>query len=145
MAAWVPIYQADRVDITPKNLQEAIDTGSWRRRIAALRYVEKNALEIRVFPAYKNMMKSPHIQVRYWLARALAVGRGDGSFQDLLFLLNDPHPNVVCQALYALGKRGDKAVISAVIDTIKTSDSWYVQRYGYNSIRKLGWQQPAST
>ena len=145
LAAWIPIYQAGKVDITAENLQEAMSTVSWQRRVAALRYIEENALEIRGFPAYKEMMKSPHIQVRYWLARALAAGRDKGSFTDLLFLLHDPHPNVVCQALYALGQRGDATIIPAVIQTIKTSDSWYVQRYGYNTIRKLGWQQPAST
>ncbi len=122
-----------------------MSTVCWQRHVAALRYIEENALEIRGFPAYKEMMKSPHIQVRYWLARALAAGRDKGSFKDLLFLLHDPHPNVVCQALYALGQRGDATIIPAVIQTIKTSDSWYVQRYGYNTIRKLGWQQPAST
>ncbi len=145
LAAWIPIYQADRVEITAENLKEAIDTGSRQQRIAALRFAEEKAVEIRRIPAYKKIVKSPHIQERYWLARALAASRDKDSFQDLLLLLDDPHPNVACQALYALGQRGDRTVIPAVIQTIKTSDSWYVQRYGYNTIRKLGWQQPAST
>lgn len=145
MAAWIPIYQAGRADIAKENLQEAISTGSRQQRIAALRHIEENALEVTDFPAYRQMLNSFHIQERYWLARALSAGRDRYSFSDLLSLLNDPHPNVVCQALYAIGKRGNRTVIPAVIQTIKTADSWYVQRYGYNTLRKLGWQQPAST
>ncbi len=145
LAAWMPIYQAGRVEITAENLQEALAGGNRLQRIAGLRFIEENALEIRNFPAYKNIIRSPHIQERYWLARALAVGRGKDSFQDLLFLLSDPHPNVVCQALYALGRRQDRAVVPEVMQTIRESDSWYIQRYGYNTIRRLGWQQRAST
>ena len=145
LAAWIPIYQAGRIYITTGNLPEAIRADSWQRRIAALKYIEEHTLPIQNFPSYKEMMKSPHVQERYWLARAMAASRDRGSFQDLLLLLQDPHPNVVCQALYALGRRGNKTVIPSLIETIKTSDSWYVQRYGYNTIRKLGWQQPAST
>lgn len=145
MAAWVPIYQAGKVDITAQNLQAAIRADDWQTRIAALQYIESKALEVQDFPSYQKLIKSPHIQERYWLARSLAAGRGRDSFRKLLFLLNDPHLNVVCQALYALGRRGDPAVIPEVIRTIRASDSWYVQRYGYNTIRKLGWQQPAST
>ena len=145
MAAWIPIYQAGRVEITADNLPAAIRADSWRRRVAALRYIEERALPILRFPAYKGMLKSPHVQERYWLARAMAAGRDRDSFQALLSLLKDPHPNVVCQALYALGRRRDNIAISSVIQTIKTSDSWYVQRYGYNPLRNLGWQQPAST
>ena len=145
LAAWLPIYQAGRMDITADNLPAAIQADSWQRRVAALRYIEEKALPVRNFPAYREMLKSPHVQERYWLARAMAAGRDRDSFQHLLTLLQDPHPNVVCQALYALGRRGNKTNIPSLIQTIKTSDSWYVQRYGYNTLRNLGWQQPAST
>ena len=145
MAAWIPIYQAGRAGFVEGDLHAAIRSDMWQTRVAALRQIEQKAFDIRNFPAYKRMLDSPHIQERYWLARALATGRDNESFRDLLSLLEDPHPNVVCQALYALGRRSDKAVIAQVIHRINTSNSWYVQRYGYNTIRKLGWRQPGST
>ena len=145
VAAWIPIYQAGRVEITAETIQPGLKDASRHKRIAALRFIEENAVKIESVSIFDDIKTSPHIPERYWLARALASGRDKDSYGVLLFLLSDPHPNVVCQALYALGQRGNRSVIPEVIQTIKTSKSWYIQRYGYNTIRKLGWHQPAST
>jgi HEAT repeat protein len=90
------------------------------------------------------MLKSPHIPVRYWLARALAVSRKPETYDDLLSFLDDPHPNVVSMAFYALGKRGDRSAIGLILHRIETSRHWYVQWYAYKALRRLGWKQTAS-
>ena len=71
----------------------------------------------------------------------------DRTIGELLTLLNDPQPNVVCQALYALGKRGGDRrpdIVETILAKIGSTDNWYVQRYAYLALRSLGWRQPAS-
>jgi hypothetical protein len=141
--AMIPVHQGADVKVTDVNLSKAINSNDWKERVAAVKYIETQRLEISRFPAYKKMLTSPHVPERYWTVRALAASRDSQTFGDLLLLLKDPHPNVVSQTLYALGKRGGRNAISAIIATINASNSWYVQRYGYNALKSLGWNQHA--
>jgi HEAT repeat protein len=90
-------------------------------------------------------MASPHIAVRYWLARALGKSRKQETYQDLLTLLNASQPNVVCQALYSIGQRGDSDAIDNILQVMGAFDHWYVQRYAYQALRELGWKHRRST
>lgn len=139
--ALIPVHQGSGAMITDGNLSKAIISKDWRVRVSAVKYIDAQKLEISRFPAYKRMLTSSHVPERYWTARALAASRNNVTFNDLLLLLEDPHPNVVSQTLYALGKRGRKKAISAIISKINASDSWYVQRYGYNALKSLEWNQ----
>jgi hypothetical protein len=139
--AMIPVHQGSNTKVTDGNLSNAITSKEWKDRVSAVKYIEDQRLEISRFPAYKKMLTSPHVPERYWTVRALAVSRGSETFNDLLLLLKDPHPNVVSQTLYSLGKRGSRKAISAIIATINASNSWYVQRYGYNALKSLGWNQ----
>jgi len=87
---------------------------------------------------------SPHIAERYWLARALGVSRQSETYDDLIAFLDDPSPNVVSMAFYALGKRGDRRAIKEIMTRIEASDNWYNQWYAYKALRKLGWKQNRS-
>jgi HEAT repeat protein len=62
----------------------------------------------------------------------------------LLALADDPSPIVVCQALWALGERKNRAAVPEIISRINTSSHWYIQMYGYRALRTLGWVQPRS-
>jgi len=106
-----------------------------------LKLIEKQGMEVSDFKAYRSMLASPHIAVRYWLARSLGVSRKPETYEDLLGLLDDPHPNVVSMAFYALGRRGNTRAISIILDNIDTSDHWYSQWYAYRALRRLGWKQ----
>jgi hypothetical protein len=114
------------------------------QRVAALRRIEQERIDITRFDQHRELLNSPWVAERYWLARALAFSRNADSRADLLALLHDPHPNVVCQAFYALGRRGDASAIAPIKERLLRSDHWYVQWYGYQAMRGLGWRQTRS-
>ena len=128
-------------DLSAENLETALNSDRWQNRVAALKVIEKEDLEIMQFQAYPDLLTSPHTAERYWIARALAVSRDPATYSDLLNFLNDTHRNVFSTALYALGKRGNKLAIHKIVSIIRTSDDWYSQWYAYKALRDLGWRQ----
>jgi HEAT repeat protein len=101
-------------------------------------------MEVADFQAYKGMLASPYIPERYWLVRALGFSRKSETYKDLLAFLNDPHPNVVSMAFYALGRRRDRRAVKEIITRVTISDDWYNQWYAYKALRTLGWKQKRS-
>lgn len=144
IALLIPIHYAKKEKIDVTNLAGTMESERWQENVAALKFIRQKEIEIGNYLTYEKMLKSPHIPVRYWLARALGVSRQYKTYKDLFTLLDDPHPNVVCQAFYALGKRGDTKVIKKIINRIETSDHWYKQWYAYKALRALGWKQKRS-
>jgi hypothetical protein len=130
--------------IEVKGLADTLDSECWQDRVAALKFIGDNGLDVGNFQAYKGMLKSPHIAERYWLARVLGMSRRPETYQDLLAILDDVHPNVVSMAFYALGQRGDMRAIREIRERIGTSDDWYSQWYAYKALRTLGWKQSRS-
>jgi hypothetical protein len=128
-------------DISENNLADALNSGRWQDRVAALKIIDENGLEIKQFQAYPGLLKSAYIAERYWFVRTLANSRNPETFRDLLNFLNDTHPNVFSMALYALGKRGNKEAIGRIMQVMETSDDWYHQWYAYKALRALGWRQ----
>jgi HEAT repeat protein len=59
-------------------------------------------------------------------------------------LIHDPHPNVICQAFYALGEMGRRTAIGPIKQRLVELDHWYAQWYAYGALRKLGWRQNTS-
>ena len=127
--------------VSEKNLTEALNSGRWQDRVAALKLIDANGLEIKQFPAYPALLKSESITERYWFVKTLANSRKPETYGDLLRFLDDSHPNVSSMALYALGKRGNKQAIGRIMQVIQTSDDWYQQWYAYRALRALGWRQ----
>ena len=143
----VPVYQGNRRPVNAENLATALEANDWRDRVAALKLIEKLQLEIANYPSYEKSMASRHLPERYWLAHALGLSRGNRAIDDLITLLDDPQPNVVCQALYAIGRRGGEKkseIIDTILEKIRSTNNWYIQRYAYLALRSLGWRQPAS-
>jgi hypothetical protein len=128
-------------DISEENLAAALNSGRWQNRVAALKFIDKNGMEIKQYQAYPELLKSSYIAERYWFVKTLANSRRPETYRDLLSFLNDDHPNVVSMALYALGKRGNKETIGRIMQVIETSDDWYHQWYAYKALRALGWRQ----
>ena len=136
------VYRANVGKLSETGLRQMLVSAKWQEHTVALRAIDASGIEISRFPHYADLLNSPHLPVRYWLARALGASRVSSTYDDLLGMLQDPHPNVVCQAFFGLGRRGDPKAIPYILSKVKTLDSWYSQRYGYNALRKLGWKQP---
>jgi hypothetical protein len=145
LAPVVPISSMRGARIDSSHLADALEAPRWQERVAALKLVERQSLELGNFPAYRKLTASPHIAERYWLARALGVSRQPETYREILRLLDDPHPNVVAMAFYALGQRGDPGAVDEIKRRLKTSEHWYSQWYGYKALRTLGWKQARST
>jgi hypothetical protein len=141
---FLPMLSARHQDVSRNELPRALQSDDRNHRLAALRQIESQKLDITGISDYRHLMVSDEVAVRYWLARALAHSRGPSAFRNLLILIRDPHPNVVCQAYYALGQRGDRKAVEPIKTQMLQSEHWYTQFYGYRAIRKLGWRQTKS-
>jgi hypothetical protein len=127
-----------------KDINWALQSGNWRTRVAALKFIHGKGLEAANYPAYKALMASPFIPEKYWLANTLGAGRHPDTFKDLLSLLDDTHPTVVSAAFQALGKRKNPAAMRPILARITTSTDWYNQWNAYRALKALGWKQSPS-
>lgn len=144
LALWAPISRGSPPALEAKDILRALASEKQSERVAALRFIQRNNMEIHQFPAYKKILASPHVPERYRLAQALGVSRRPETFQDLLALLDDPSFNVVYTAYSSLGRRKDRRAVAEILSRIKTIDDWYVQDYAYYALKNLGWRQPRS-
>jgi Ca2+/Na+ antiporter len=128
-------------NINFKDISQALQSENWQTRVAALKTIQLEKLEISDYRAYPQLLKSRISQERYWLAKALAFSRRSGTYDDLLTFLNDKNTNVRCMAFYSLGLRQNSSAIKPILNRIKISDNWYSQMYAYNALRSLGWKQ----
>lgn len=139
-----PMHAGSTGPLTNEDLPDALTADAWPMRVAALRHIEKQGLDLADYPQYRTLLTSAMPVERYWLARALAVSRSASTVTDLIFLVRDRHPNVRCQVYYALGKRGYRRAIQTIKAQMYVSDHWYTQWYGYRALRRLGWHQVLS-
>jgi hypothetical protein len=126
-----------------ERLQRLIASEEETARIKALKEISAKGLAVQniensIFP----LAESRHPAVRYWTARALGESGGGAALNVLIDLLSDPHPNVVCAALYSLGRTGHPSARDDVLEILVSEVSWYVQLYAYNALKELGWTQP---
>jgi hypothetical protein len=130
--------------ISEHELAEALSSNRWQVRVAALRFIETSKMEIAQFKGYTQIVTSPQISERYWLAKTLANSRQAETNKILLTLTNDSNANVVSMAFWALAQRKDTRVIEKILQQIQASDDWYSQLYAYRALRSLGWNQSQS-
>lgn len=145
LALLAPLRSSRAGALSPGQVSRALNASSWPIRVSALRTVVDKKLEIGRFPAYRRILTSPHVPERYWLAKALGSSREPGTLPALMTLLDDPYPDVVSMAFYALGRRGEKRVAAQILKRMETSDHWYNQWYAYRALRALGWHQTGGT
>lgn len=125
------------------DIGKALDSKDWRQQAAALKNIADKKMEIADFPAYDRLADSPRVAVRYRLARALGFSRSKKTYPLLASLLDDDSFNVVYQAYWGLGRRGQRDAVPIILEGIRMSDHWYVQTYAYQALRRLGWKQTA--
>jgi hypothetical protein len=141
---FIPMLAGRTRPVAPGDLGAALAADNWPRRVAALGQIETGRVDLAAYPQYRTLLTSPLVVERYWVARALAHSRDVSTRNDLLTLMHDSNPNVVCQAYYALGERGDRSVVAPMRDRMQQSGHWYTQWYAYRAMRRLGWHQTPS-
>jgi hypothetical protein len=131
-------------NISIEDISQALESENWQTRVASLKTIQHEKLEIADYRAYPQLLNSRIPQERYWLVRTLGLSRRSGTYDDLLTFLNDKNTNVRCMAFYSLGLRPNPTAIKTILARIKISDNWYSQMYAYNALRSLGWKQTKS-
>ena len=130
----------DETKAHKQNILIDLQSNAWKDRLQALRKITTCSLDIGEMD-YEKSLSSPSIAERYWLARAFSKSQTKKTYYDIKRLLNDPHENVICQALYALGKRGTKKDIADIKTILNGSSFWYTQLYAYRALKRLNWHQ----
>jgi len=131
-------------NIDGRAIADALNSNHWQTRVAALRVIEENGMEIGRIKGYAKSKTSSQIPERYWLAKALGKSRDPETYDVILALLNDSNVNVASMAYSALARRGDFRAIKEILKKIMVSDSWYDQLYAYKALKVLGWKQDRS-
>jgi hypothetical protein len=139
-----PVYRGQRNAVPAADPAGALSAPALLTRIDALRQAYYNHRDIAAEAHRLKLVDSPHIAVRYWLARSLAYAEAPPAPAMLQTLAGDAVSIVACQALWAMGERGDPAAVPKIIARIDASPHWYIQMYAYRALRKLGWIQPRS-
>ncbi|MFP4040173.1 MAG: hypothetical protein ACLFS7_06485 [Desulfosudaceae bacterium] len=124
----------------------AMESGSRRERIAALRYIFNHRLEITGFQGYRHLLESGDFAQRYWLVRNLGHSRHPRSWQWISRFLNSDSSYLVCKAMEATAVRSSRPgrdvpgeIEASLLEKLALSDNWYVQSYAYKTLRSLGW------
>ncbi len=140
----LPVGPTSGDALTPGEIENHLRSDKRYQRIEALKALSEMHVDMNSYPELVSNIDKRSVPERYWLAKALAYSRSPGADEMLQKFLKDPHPNVVCMALFSLGKRKQKQAPQEMIHILETHDHWYVQWYAYRSLRRLGWIQPAS-
>lgn len=126
-------------------IRRLLQSNAWRDRVTALKRIDAEDIDIAAHASVLGELReSPYTAERYWTAKALDNSDSEKTYRMLTRLLHDPHPNVVCMALYSLGNRNDPRAVGKIRKIVISSDHWYIQWYAYNALKELGWIQPKS-
>jgi hypothetical protein len=142
VSATIPLYYVFSKPLAQADIIGLLNSKDWRIRTAALRKISEDGMGIDQFMDQIDYSKFYHIPEKYWFARALSQSRNENTIIILHKYLQEPYPNVVCMALYSLGKRNHRASMDLILDLIQSSPQWYVQWYAYKALRRMGWAQP---
>jgi hypothetical protein len=141
---FVFLFARSSGSVTPSNLRDVLRSPDLSRRVAGLKYISEYSLDPVLYPSVYSSMESASPLERYWFARVAARSTDPMVFNRLILLLNDPQPNVACQAYYALGMIGNVEAVPEIKRQMSESENWYVQWYAYRALKRLGWKQQRS-
>lgn len=127
--------------VSDADLKRYLASAHWRDRLSALKLITDQERPLNRYPGIAAMAESPVTAERYWAAKAMGGNPNADSVELLRNLLTDAEPNVVCMALYSLGKQNNSRMVPEILERMKTSDHWYVQWYAYKALKRLGWTQ----
>ncbi|MFO7929966.1 MAG: HEAT repeat domain-containing protein [Thermodesulfobacteriota bacterium] len=137
----VPFYAEQRQPGDIESIRAAIESGHWYEQRSGLKAIagqDRDPVELGVS---RELAESPHVPVRYWMARALRESESPEAISMLVTMTHDPSPNVACMAYAGLAGTGDSRTAEFIRSRIKGIEHWYVQQYAYKAMRQLGWKQ----
>ncbi len=143
-AVMIPLYAEGFQKSRPSQINAALESESWYRQRNALKAIVGQNHSFKAWDIATKLARSPHVPVRYWLARALGSSQSAKVRGLLKTLTTDTSPNVSCMAYSSLGRAGDKETVNFIKSRISEIQHWYVQKYAYNAMRRLGWKQRVS-
>ncbi|MFP3981445.1 MAG: HEAT repeat domain-containing protein [Desulfobacterales bacterium] len=143
-AVLIPLYAGALQSDKPSQIRAALHSESWHKQRDALKTIADQGSSPGAYNISPELAKSPHVPVRYWLARGLGNSKSANSRDLLKALTADPSPNVACMAYAGLGRLGGKQTVNFIENRIRSIPHWYVQQYAYNAMRQLGWKQKRS-
>lgn len=144
IALTFPFYHY-RLDSLPElEIVHRLHSNDWQSRTAALKKISDENIDIDRYINQFDYTGLHHIPEKYWFAKALSTSKSENTYKLLLGFLDDPSPNVVCMALFSLGKRNQGQAIDKIIHMIKEGKHWYIQWYAYKALKRMGWEQPKS-
>ena len=135
------LFLSESYDVSKETLSEVLKSKNVKERIAGLRFVTEQKLDLSKYTDYDTSFTDNYIPEKYWFARSLGSSRDKKSYDTLLNILGDSNQNVVCQALYSLGMKRKKEAVPVIVDHINRSEDWYVQWYAYRALKRLRWKQ----
>lgn len=140
------IYYAHSLgpEVTYDNFADHLKSPHANERLVGLEFMIENRFAAGEYRDLLEPFYHGSIAERMRLARLLGGGRHNEDLDVLMTMLSDPHPNVICMTLQALGRRGGGHTIPAIKKTLQISDHWYVQWYAYRALKSLGWVQTPS-
>jgi hypothetical protein len=140
----LPLYRNRTGSLPESEIIHFLSSNNWRDRTAALKKISDENIEIDQYKGNFNDTDFQRIPEKYWFAKALSTSKSENTYNLLLSYLNDPNPNVVCMALYSLGKRDQTNAIGMIVSMIKSEKNWYIQWYAYKALKRMGWTQSRS-
>ncbi len=124
----------------------AIREGTRRERLAALRFIHEEKLDLADFAGYRGLLDTGDYALRYWLVSNLGYSRDPAAVAALNRFLNAESAYIVCKAIEAAGRKANRPATTAGRDfrkilrqKINAGDNWYVQFYAYKTLRETGW------
>lgn len=138
-------YRSPGPPLEPAAAVQALHSPELDLRVAALRTVAQQRIEIDGRFDWAKLLTSPHVVERYWLVHAFMASRSEATLAGLYTLARDDHIGVAYQACAGLRLRKDRKAIPVLRGVVTTSPHWYVQGYAYRAMKALGWRQTGST
>ncbi|MFP4159427.1 MAG: HEAT repeat domain-containing protein [Desulfobacterales bacterium] len=137
----VPFYAEETEPGDIESIRAAIESDNWyeqRSGLKAIAVQNRDPVDLQIT---RELTKSPHVAVRYWMARALRESDSPEALSMLITMTHDPSPNVACMAYAGLAATGDSRTAEFIRRRINGIEHWYVQQYAYKAMRQLGWKQ----
>lgn len=121
-----------------KSIERGLNATASRTRIETLRAMVNIQADIFNFFSEKNLEKLAQgtVPERYWLSKAMGVSPDRRSIPILERLANEDAINVQCAALKALSKKGCGPSRRILVDKIKKSPHWYVQKTALGGLKQ---------